>query len=75
MTTLQKWFVIIAMWVGIVFLIFVFYWLAIRPAAVRKMCSHRARILCEGAKSSFASMLEINRAIYSDCLRSNGIDK
>ncbi|MCX5708427.1 MAG: hypothetical protein NTY14_05600 [Candidatus Omnitrophica bacterium] len=75
MTNIQKWFMIIAMWVGILFLIVVFYWMAIRPALVRKMCSQRAKAVSEQSKTGLSSMMEINRAVYSDCLRQNGVDK
>jgi hypothetical protein len=75
MTNIQKWFMIIAMWVGILFLIVVFYWLTIRPARVRKLCSEKARTVCEQSKVGLSSMMELNRAVYSDCLRSNGVDK
>jgi len=75
MTNIQKWFMIIAMWVGILFLIVVFYWLAIRPARVRKMCAEKAKTVSEQSKTGLSSMMEINRAVYSDCLRLNGVDK
>ena len=75
MTNIQKWFMIIAMWVGILFLIVVFYWLAVRPARVRKMCAQKAKAVCEQSKVGLSSMMEINRAVYSDCLRLNGVDK
>ncbi len=75
LTNIQKWFMIIALWVGIVFVVFVFYWMVVRPGNIRRMCAERARQVSEGTRSSLSSMLEINRAIYSDCLKCNGIDK
>ena len=75
MSKLQKWFLIIAMWVVILFLIFAFYWAFIRPARIRKMCAEKAKQVSQGIKTNVSSMLEVNRAIYLDCLRSNGIDK
>jgi hypothetical protein len=75
MTNLQKWFLIVAMWVVILFLVFVFYWVLVRPVKIRQGCAQRARQISEGTKSGLSNMLEINRAIYLDCLKSNGIDK
>ena len=75
MTNMQRWFLIVAMWVGILFLVVVFYWLAVRPGQIRRMCAEKARQVSQGTKSSLSSMLEINRAIYADCLKSCGIDK
>lgn len=75
MTNLQKWFLIVAMWVVILFAIFAFYWILIRPVKIRKMCAEKARQVSEGTKAGLSHMLEINRAIYLDCLRCNGIDK
>jgi hypothetical protein len=75
MSNIQRWFLIIAMWTGILFVIFAFYWMAVRPGHIRQMCAGNARKVCEGTKSSLPSMLEINRAVYSECLKSHGIDK
>jgi len=75
LTNIQKWFMISAMWTGILFLIVVFYWLAVRPARVRTMCAKKAKAVCEQSKLGLSSMMEINRAVYSDCLRLNGVDK
>jgi hypothetical protein len=75
MTTIQKWFMITAMWVALVFMGGAFYWMQIRPAQVRKMCASKAKIVCENARVELSNMLEINRAIYADCLRANGVDK
>ncbi len=75
MTNIQKWFMIIALWTGILFTVFAFYWTAVRPARVRKMCAERAKAVCEQSKTGLTSMMEINRAVYSDCLRLNGVDK
>ncbi len=75
MTNIQKWFMIIALWTGIIFMVVVFYWMAVRPARVRKMCAEKARTVSEQSKTGLSSMIEINRAVYSDCLRLNGVDK
>jgi len=75
MTNIQKWFMIIALWTGVIFTVVVFYWMAVRPAQVRKMCAEKARTVCEQSKTGLSSMMEINRAVYSDCLRLNGVDK
>jgi len=75
MTKLQKWFLIVAMWVVILFSIFAFYWILIRPAKIRQMCAEKAKQVSTESKSGVSSMLEINRAVYLDCLRCNGIDK
>lgn len=75
MTNLQKWFLIVVMWVVVIFLIFAFYWVLVRPAKIRQMCAERAKKVSAGTKSGLSNMLEINRAIYLDCLRCNGIDK
>ncbi len=75
MSNLQKWFLIVAMWVVILFVIFAFYWMLIRPARIRQMCAAKAKEVSSQTKTGIASMLEINRAIYLDCLRCNGIDK
>jgi hypothetical protein len=75
MTHLQKWFLIVAMWIVILFLVFAFYWVLVRPVKIRQICAERAKQVSVGTKSGLSNMLEINRAIYLDCLRSNGIDK
>ena len=75
MTNIQKWFMIIALWTGIIFMVVVFYWMAVRPARVRKMCAEKARAVSEQSKTGLSSMMEINRAVYSDCLRLNGVEK
>jgi len=75
MGKIQKWFLIIAMWVVIIFVIFAFYWLLVRPGNIRKMCAEKAKQVSSGTKAGLSSMLEINRAVYLDCLRCNGIDK
>ncbi len=75
LTNIQKWFMIVAMWVGILFVAFVFYWMAVRPGQIRRECAAKAQLVSQGSKSSLSSMLEINRAIYADCLKCNGIDK
>jgi len=75
MSKLQKWFLIVAMWVIILFVILVFYWVLVRPARIRQMCAAKAKQVSTETKMGIANMLEINRAIYLDCLRCNGIDK
>lgn len=75
MSNLQKWFLLVAMWVVILFLIFVFYWVLMRPGRIRQICAEKAKQVSSGAQSELSSMLEINRAVYLDCLRYNGIDK
>jgi hypothetical protein len=75
MHNLQRWFLIVAMWVVILFAIVAFYWVMVRPAKIRQMCAKKAKQISEETKSGLSSMLEINRAIYLDCLRCNGIDK
>ena len=75
MTNIQKWFMIVAMWVVIIFTIFTFYWVLVRPAGIRQMCAKKAKQVSSETKSGLANMLEINRAIYLDCLRCNGLDK
>jgi len=75
MTNLQKWFLILAMWLVILFAIFTFYWVLIRPAGIRRMCAAKAKQVSSETKSGLSNMLEINRAVYLDCLRCNGIEK
>ncbi|MDD5291984.1 MAG: hypothetical protein PHY46_02220 [Candidatus Omnitrophica bacterium] len=75
MTKLQKWFLITALWAVILALIFVFYWVQIRPASIRQFCTKEAAKACAEIKSSVSSMLEVNRAVYSDCLSKHGIEK
>jgi hypothetical protein len=75
MTNIQKWFMIVGMWAVILFSIFAFYWVLVRPARVRQMCAQKAKQVCEETKVGLSGMMEINRAIYSDCLRANGVDK
>lgn len=74
-TSIQRWFMIVAMWAVIIFTIVAFYWLLVRPVGIRRMCAKKAKQISSQTKSDLASMLEINRAIYSDCLRCNGINK
>jgi len=75
MSNLQKWFLILALWVVILFLGFGFYWLQIRPAKIRKICSEEAGRLAAGVKSNFADMIKVNQAMYSDCLNRNGVER
>jgi hypothetical protein len=42
---------------------------------IRQSCAQKARQISEGTKSGLSNMLEINRAVYLDCLKSNGIDR
>jgi len=74
-TKLQRWFLIVAMWAVILFSIFVFYWMMVRPSKIRQMCAQKAQQVSAKVKSDLSDTLEINRAVYSDCLRSNGLDK
>ena len=74
-TKLQRWFLIVAMWAVILFSIFVFYWMMVRPAKIRKMCAQKAKQVSVKVKSDLSDTLEINRAVYLDCLRCNGLDK
>lgn len=74
-TKLQRWFLIGAMWAVILFSTFVFYWMMVRPALIRKMCAQKARQFAVKAKSDLSDTLEMNRAVYWDCLRCNGLDK
>lgn len=75
MTNLQKWFLIVLLWVVILVLIFAFYWLQIRPAKIRRMCSQEAGKVCSEIKSSISNMLEVHQAVYSHCLRRYGIER
>jgi hypothetical protein len=74
-TKLQRWFLIIAMWAVILFSIFAFYWMMVRPAKIRQMCAQKAKQVSKNVTSGLSDTLEVNRAIYLDCLRSNGLDK
>jgi len=74
-TNIQKWFLIMALWVFMIFSVFAFYWLLIRPARVRVMCAEKAKKISLETKSGLLNTLEINRAVYSDCLRCSGIEK
>lgn len=75
LTKLQRWFLIIAMWMVILFAVFVFYWMMVRPARIRRMCTEKARQVSVKVKSDIRDTLEINRAVYLDCLRCYGLDK
>jgi hypothetical protein len=74
-TKLQRWFLIIAMWAVILFSIFAFYWMMVRPSKIRQMCSQKAKQVSAKVTSDLSDTLEVNRAVYLDCLRSNGLDK
>ena len=73
MTNMQKWFLIVAMWVILLFIILAFYWLQIRPVNIRKMCAKKANEATEKMKPNAPNTHEIYRAIYSDCCRNNGL--
>jgi len=73
MTVIQKWFLIIAVWVVIMFLSFTFYWGQVRPVKIRQMCSKRAGNLSKGFNSNLENMLEVNQSIYLECCRKNGL--
>ena len=73
MTNLQKWFLIVAMWVVILALILVFYWVQIRPVNIRRMCAKKANEASQEIKPNVPNMHDIYRAIYSDCCRNNGL--
>ena len=75
MTKLQQWFLIIALWVAILALIFAFYWFQIRPAKIRRICSKEAEKACAEIKSGLANALEVNQAVYAHCLKRNGVEK
>ena len=75
MSNLQKWFLILALWAVILAVVFAFYWLQIRPAKVRKICSKEAERFASGIKSNFADMIKVNQAMYSDCLSRNGVER
>jgi hypothetical protein len=75
LSKIQKWFLIIGMWAVILFLVFAFYWVMIRPAKIRQMCAQKAKQLSTKLQSDLSDTLLINRAVYLDCLRCNGLDK
>lgn len=64
MSNIQRWFMIMAMWVVIIFMVFAFYWVLVRPVGIRRMCAKKARQVSTGTKSGLDNMLEINRAVY-----------
>jgi hypothetical protein len=39
------------------------------------MCAQKAKQVAAKVTSDLSDTLEINRAVYSDCLRCNGLDK
>ena len=73
MTVKQRWFLIAAMWIALFFGAFAFYWIMVRPVSVRRMCAEKAMKVSMDAKSGTADMLEINRAVYLECLKCNGV--
>lgn len=75
MTVKQRWFLIALMWAAILFLMFAFYWTWVRPVNVRRMCADKAKKVSMDTRSGVSNMLEINRAVYLDCLKCNGIDR
>jgi len=75
LSNLQKWFLIIALWVAILGAMLLFYWFQVRPARIRQICTKEANQACTEIKSSVSNMLEVNQAVYAHCLRRNGIEK
>ena len=75
MTKLQRWFLIIALWMVILIFIFTFYWFQVRPSRIRQICSKEASRACAEVKSNLANMLEVNQAVYAHCLKRNGVVK
>lgn len=75
MTNYQKWFLILALWVLLLFGAFIFYWFNVRPVNIRRMCSERAKACSEEVKSSVKNMLETHQAVYYDCLKQHGVEK
>jgi len=73
MTNLQKWFLIIAMWAGILILAMGLYWTQMRPVRIKQMCAKRADKVSIGMKSGLSNTLEVHQAVYSECCRKNGI--
>lgn len=75
-TSVQKWFLIAAMWAVIIALIFSFYWTKVRPVKIRRICAEKACKFSKEFKSGkLSEVLELNQAVYADCLRRNGIEK
>lgn len=75
-TSVQKWFLIAAMWAVIIILVFAFYWNRVRPVNIRRMCAQKAcRLSTEFKSGKLSDVLELNQAVYADCLRRNGIEK
>lgn len=75
MSKLQRWFLIIALWVIILGAIFLFYWSQVRPARIRQACTKEANQACAEIKSSVTNMLEVNQAVYAHCLKRNGLER
>jgi hypothetical protein len=75
MSNLQKWFLIVAMWIVILALIFAFYWVKIRPVKIRQICEKDAGKISTEITSGLANQLEVHQAVYSHCLRRYGIEK
>lgn len=73
MTNLQKWFLIIAMWAVILFIVFAFYWTQIRPVKIRQICAKRASIVSEKMNTGLSNALEVHQAVYAECCRKNGL--
>jgi hypothetical protein len=73
MTNTQKWFLIAAMWIGLLFILLTFYWFQIRPVNVRKICSGKADKAAQAMKPNLSNIHEFYRAVYSDCCRNNGL--
>jgi len=75
MTNMQKWFLIVAMWLVILALIFAFYWIQVRPVKIRRICEKEAGKISAEITSSLPNQLEVHQAVYSHCLRRYGIEK
>ena len=63
------------MWAVILVLSFAFYWTQIRPVNIRKACAKKAAKYSQDAKLGLPDTLQLHQAVYSDCLRCNGINK
>lgn len=72
MSNLQRWFLIVALWMVILGFTFSFYWSQVRPVGIRKMCAKKATLASKEMKPDMSSH-ELYRVIYSDCCRNNGI--
>ena len=74
MSTMQKWFLIVALWACLLFAGVSFYWSHFRPGNVRAACARKAQEELGPVKPGQASKaFEVYRALYSDCCRNNGV--